>query len=119
MSHQPSERGSRRRHARAQNKATAHEHRFQDLDIPSWLTKPHQPATRLEVYTLLRRYDQARRWREKSILWKGIIALWLILTFPIRGPWGWARKAWARRHQAEDPPEQEQQQDEGNGEVVQ
>lgn len=118
MSHQPSNRGARRSAARRLNKATAHENRLEELDIPTWLTKPHQPATRIEVFTLLRKYDQERRWRETSIFVKVIIAVWLVLTFPIRKPWGWAKRAWARRHQA-DPPEQEQQEDEGNGEVVQ
>lgn len=118
MSHQSSDRGARRRHARALNKATAHEHRFQEIDIPTWLTKPHQPATRIEVFTLLRKYDRERRWRETSIFVKMLIALWLILTAPIRLPVRWARRAWARRHQA-DPPEQEQAEDEGDCEVVQ
>lgn len=94
---------SRRSHARRLNKATQHTERYEELDVRAWLLKPDQKATRLEVYTLLRQYDKARRWRETAAWKKVLLAGWLIITWPVRA----IRKR--LQEGAQDSPEQEQE----------
>lgn len=94
---------SRRSAARELNKATQHTERMERIDVRAWLLKPNQKATRLEVYALLRQYDEARRWRETPGWKKAGIAFLLIMTWPYRA----IRKR--LRREAESEPEQEQE----------
>lgn len=98
---------SRRSHARRLNKATQHTERLERIDVRAWLLKPEQKATRLEVYTLLRQYDEARRWRETPVWQKALLALGLILSAPVRIPYRWIKER--LQPEAEDEPQQEQE----------
>lgn len=89
---------SRRAHARRLNKRTAVTERGERLNIRTWLLKPQQPVTRIEAYALVREYHYAEKRRRllRNPFARVGLALWLIVTAPIRVP----LRIWRRRHEA-------------------